>query len=90
MHDGAIFVAGIGTGIILWVVIAEVVLRGDVITKLRASVNKRTVFWASIAQVAANICFGVGSVIGKMGLPNVNPVMFATARELGASGIVYP
>lgn len=39
-------------------------------------------------QVVANATFGVGSVVGKMGLPNMNPVIFATVREIGACVIL--
>ena len=41
--------------------------------------------FAYIAQITANSCFGVGAVVGKLGLPSVNPMMFATCRECGAS-----
>jgi hypothetical protein len=40
-----------------------------------------TYMWANIALAAAQVAFGIGSVIGDLGLPNTNPVLFGLVRE---------
>jgi hypothetical protein len=93
-HDAALFAMGLGVGMVV-----ATALGGPAIDTARASVcaaaeafgtrvNKNVVFWAMAACVAANTCFGIGSVIGKMGLPNVNPILFAMCREIGASALL--
>jgi len=37
--------------------------------------------WANFALAAAQVAFGIGSVIGDLGLPNTNPVLFGLVRE---------
>eukprot|EP00298_Acanthocystis_sp_HF-20_P026479 c4203_g1_i1.p1 GENE.c4203_g1_i1~~c4203_g1_i1.p1 ORF type:complete len:359 (+),score=107.34 c4203_g1_i1:40-1116(+) len=42
-------------------------------------------FLGNLAQIFAQISFGISAVIGELGLPTVNPVLFALVRE-GVAG----
>ena len=40
--------------------------------RVKAAVQSNTIRFAYVAQITANSCFGVGAVVGKLGLPSVN------------------
>lgn len=50
----------------------------------RLSVEKRT----HMALILANIFFGVGAVLGALGLPATHPLVFALVREIAAGFIL--
>eukprot|EP00040_Diaphanoeca_grandis_P024143 m.132423 g.132423 ORF g.132423 m.132423 type:complete len:380 (-) comp29605_c0_seq1:321-1460(-) len=92
-HDFLIFLLGVGVGGVLMSVVGKDY--GDCFGQLyvvkkrwQTKINANKLFYASVAQVVANSCFGIGSVVGKIGLPNMNPILFATVRELGAAIIL--
>eukprot|EP00035_Acanthoeca_spectabilis_P015302 m.304773 g.304773 ORF g.304773 m.304773 type:complete len:128 (-) comp16339_c0_seq20:5516-5899(-) len=78
-HSTAVFTMGFGAGMLFLLVTGGGGPLGAlpaVREKLSAAaeafqarVARNLVLWASVAQVMANTCFGVGSVIGKMGKP---------------------
>ena len=49
---------------------------------------ERTRLLANGALLLANIIFGVGNVIGQMGINNINPVFFALIREVIAGPLL--
>lgn len=50
----------------------------SIVASAKKAVKARPIVFAYVAQVTANSCFGIGSVVGKLGLPSVNPLMFVS------------